>query len=542
MSLFAVSVLLFTTTTSCHCADGLIDSHASLFPLAASSASSVSFPCQSSTLTSPTNDVPLKLTVLILLITAAVLHESIAIIKIPIIYMILLLFHMTCVTSTIFIPTQIVAGGARTCVLSQNNTVKCFGYNYAGALGYGHTNNIGDEPGQMGDSLNTIDLGMNFIPTQIVAGFGHTCALSHNNTVKCFGEGYSGQLGYGDGLDRGDEAGEMGDALKTIDLGTNFIPKQIVAGGSHTCALSQNNTVKCFGFNGNGELGLGDFQNRGLEANQMGDALNTIDLGSDFIPIQVSAQASHNCALSTANKVKCWGLGLYGRLGYGDTNNVGDDQGEMGDSLNTIDLGTNFIPTQIFAGGQHTCALSQNKTVKCFGLNADGQLGQGDTNNVGDDQGEMGDSLNTIDLGTNFIPTQISVGGDHVCALSESNKTKCFGRNFDGQLGLGDSKARGSEANQMGDALETTFLQGLSAPTSNPSSDPTRSPTNSPTSGPTRSTNNPTPGPTRSPTECPYNTFQSPTDCYVCDSDHIGYECKGKDSFTVEYGYWVSAW
>eukprot|EP01083_Nonionella_stella_P168042 566226_1 len=363
MSLFAVSVLLFTTTTSCHCADGLIDSHASLFPLAASSASSVSFPCQSSTLTSPTNDVPLKLTVLILLITAAVLHESIAIIKIPIIYMILLLFHMTCVTSTIFIPTQIVAGGARTCVLSQNNTVKCFGYNYAGALGYGHTNNIGDEPGQMGDSLNTIDLGMNFIPTQIVAGFGHTCALSHNNTVKCFGEGYSGQLGYGDGLDRGDEAGEMGDSLNTIDLGMNFIPTQIVAGFGHTCALSHNNTVKCFGEGYSGQLGYGDGLDRGDEAGEMGDALKTIDLGTNFIPTQISAGSSHTCALSLSNTVKCFGNNMFGQLGYGHKNNTGNEPGQMGDNLNIIDLGTNFIPTQISAGGYHTCALSQNNTV-----------------------------------------------------------------------------------------------------------------------------------------------------------------------------------
>eukprot|EP01083_Nonionella_stella_P301173 1031774_1 len=284
MSLFAVSVLLFTTTTSCHCADGLIDSHASLFPLAASSASSVSFPCQSSTLTSPTNDVPLKLTVLILLITAAVLHESIAIIKIPIIYMILLLFHMTCVTSTIFIPTQIVAGGARTCVLSQNNTVKCFGYNYAGALGYGHTNNIGDEPGQMGDSLNTIDLGMNFIPTRIVAGADHTCALSHSNTVKCFGANGYGQLGYGDTNSRGSGPGQMGDSLKTIDLGTDFIPTQIVVGWRHTCALSHSNTIKCFGDNEYGELGLGHTNSVGGTSGQMGDSLNTVDLGTNFIP------------------------------------------------------------------------------------------------------------------------------------------------------------------------------------------------------------------------------------------------------------------
>eukprot|EP01083_Nonionella_stella_P290828 989559_1 len=150
----------------------------------------------------------------------------------------------------------------------------------------------------------------------------------------------------------------------------------------------------------------------------MGDTLLEIDLGTSFIPMQITTEYHHNCALSKAHKVKCWGYNLHGELGYGDTNNRGDGANEMSDSLLEIDLGTNFIPMQIAAGGYYTCALSTVNTVKCWGYNVFGQLGYGDTNNRGDGANEMIDSLLEIDLGTNFIPMQIAAGGYYTCALS----------------------------------------------------------------------------------------------------------------------------
>eukprot|EP01083_Nonionella_stella_P087998 244999_1 len=109
----------------------------------------------------------------------------------------------------------------------------------------------------------------------------------------------------------------MGDSLLEIDFGTNFIPMQISAGLEHTCALSTANKAKCFGRNNYGQLGYGDTNNRGDAPNQMNDDLLDIDLGSGFIPMQIVAGMNHNCALSTTNKVKCWGLNTYGQLGLG---------------------------------------------------------------------------------------------------------------------------------------------------------------------------------------------------------------------------------
>eukprot|EP01083_Nonionella_stella_P151010 482041_1 len=228
-----------------------------------------------------------------------------------------------------------------------------------------------------------------------MAGGYHSCML-HNNKTKMWGDNFYGQLGYGDNKTRGDETNEMSDNLLEIDLGSNFIPMQIVAGRYHTCALSTANKAKCWGYNFSGQLGYGDLYNRGnglYGGTNMGDTLLEIDLGSGFIPIEITAGSSHTCALSTTNKVKCFGSNNYGQLGYGDLYNRGNGLyggTNMGDTLLEIDLGSGFIPIEITAGSSHTCALSTTNTIKCFGSNGGGQLGYGDTHPRGDGPNEMG--------------------------------------------------------------------------------------------------------------------------------------------------------
>ncbi len=190
----------------------------------------------------------------------------------------------------------------------------------------------------MGQYLPVIALGPGFIPTQIVAGYWHTCALSGDAAVKCWGDNTYGQLGYGNTYHIGDETGEMGQYLLEIELESGFIPVQIVAGYSHTCALSAGAAVKCWGYNTYGQLGYGDTTNRGDAANQMGQYLLDIDLGAGFVPKLIVAGGQHNCALSTSDGLKCWGHNSYGQLGYGDVNNRGDEADEMGEYLLDIEL------------------------------------------------------------------------------------------------------------------------------------------------------------------------------------------------------------
>ena len=121
--------------------------------------------------------------------------------------------------------------------------------------------------------------------------------------------------------------------------------------------------------------------------------------------------------------MKCWGYNGDGELGLGDTTSRGDGwPGEMGDNLPAVDLGTGRTATAIAAGGNHTCALLDDATVKCWGFNGYGQLGLGDTVARGDEVGAMGDSLPAVDLGTGRTAVAIAAGSNHTCACSTTRR------------------------------------------------------------------------------------------------------------------------
>jgi alpha-tubulin suppressor-like RCC1 family protein len=106
----------------------------------------------------------------------------------------------------------------------------------------------------------------------------------------------------------------------------------------HACALLDNASVKCWGTNYNGGLGLGDNNNRGDAANEMGDNLSTVDLGTGRTATAMSLGSSHTCALLDNSDIKCWGSGDNGRLGQGTNSNIGNNANDMGDNLPAIDL------------------------------------------------------------------------------------------------------------------------------------------------------------------------------------------------------------
>ena len=245
----------------------------------------------------------------------------------------------------------------------------------------------------------------------------------------------------------------MGDNLLAVDLGTGRTATQISAGGSHTCALLDDQSVKCWGFNMYGQLGQGDTNNIGDHSGEMGDNLLAVDLGTGRTATQISAGVSHTCALLDDQSVKCWGANYNGGLGQGHTNVIGDHSGEMGDNLLAVDLGTGRTATQISVGHSHTCALLDDQSVKCWGLNMYGELGQGHTNNIGDHSGEMGDDLLAVDLGTGRTAKQISAGFSHTCAFLDDQLVKCWGGNGQGQLGQGHTSSLGDGPFEMGEYL-----------------------------------------------------------------------------------------
>ncbi|CAK9052386.1 unnamed protein product, partial [Durusdinium trenchii] len=291
-------------------------------------------------------------------------------------------------------------------------TVRCWGAGSFGILGQGSTKDIGDDPDEMGDNLEPIDLGTGRTVKQVSLGRDFTCALLDDDSLKCWGYGGNGNLGQGSTEHIGDEPNEMGDNLAPIDLGPNRKVKHVVAGGLHTCVLLHDETVLCWGFARHGQLGRCCAENIGDSEHEMGYSLTAVDLGSMRTAKQITAGYMHTCALLDDHSVKCWGHGVYGQLGQGDNSHLGDDADEMGDLLEPIDFGEDRKARQLASASGydfHSCVLLDDDSVKCWGWGNAGVLGQGSTDSIGDAMAEMGDFLHPINFGALSTVAQIDI-------------------------------------------------------------------------------------------------------------------------------------
>ena len=378
------------------------------------------------------------------------------------------------------------SGSFHNCVIFSDATIKCWGSGLAGRLGEGNSESRGDGPNEMGDNLTFIDLGSSRKVTSVAGGFLHTCVILDSNTTKCWGFNADGQLGYEDTATRGDEPGEMGDDLNVVDVGNGRTVVQMSTGRLHTCALLDDATVKCWGANAKGQLGYGDTASRGKAVGEMGNNLLTVDLGSGRSAVQIATGGFHTCAILDNGSVKCWGEGERGQLGYGDRLNRGDGPSEMGNNLPTVDLGSGRTAVQIALGQQYSCAVLDNASLKCWGVGAFGELGYGAILQLGDEPNEMGDNLATVDVGNHTV-LQVDCATTHTCALLEGGNIKCWGSGSNGQLGYGDLVTRGDGPNEMGENLPFVDLGSTSSPTFSPTEVPTTSPTAAPSRNPTSS-------------------------------------------------------
>ena len=398
---------------------------------------------------------------------------------------------------TLYTAKAVSVGPYHSCAVLDDNSLKCWGLNFDGQLGLGNNGlqsnksrsndepamqKIGDEENEIqntpaidlgegrtvlavsagGERYGTTGQGYRYRPNSSTGGYinrSHTCAILDNNSLKCWGNNKYGQLGQGNKIDLGDNSDEMGDYLVAINLGTKsdstkHTAKAVSAGAYHTCAILDNNSVKCWGKNDDGQLGLDDNNDRGDEADEMGDHLTAVNLGTGRTAKAISAGAHHTCAMLDNNKVKCWGDNGYGQLGQGDSTDRGrypassrhSHQRYGMASLQPVNLGTGHTAKAISAGAYHTCAVLDNDKTKCWGYNSYGQLGQ-------NNQIRYGAYSITHIYGMNNLPI-IKTGGDdtvkavitgsnHSCALLSSDGVKCWGHNFYGQLGLGNPNTYG---------------------------------------------------------------------------------------------------
>lgn len=318
---------------------------------------------------------------------------------------------------------DVFAGAAHTCILTTSGAVRCWGAAIQGALGYGNLNTIGDDetPASAGDLV------LGGAATQLSAGGYISCARLSSGGLRCWGEGLYGQNGYALPSVLDNDAGDNETPASLGDVVVGGPVRQVSAGGIHVCALLDAGTVRCWGENSAGQLGY-------LHANNIGDnetpaSAGDVNLGGTAT--QLSVGTYFTCALMSTGNVRCWGIGAQGQLGYANTNTVGDNE----TPASVGDVNTGGLVQQVAAGKTHTCALLTTGSVRCWGTGAAGQLGYGNTTVIGDNEAPA--AASDVDVGG--IVTQIAVGYDHTCALLNTGAVRCWGDNQFGQLGYGNT-------------------------------------------------------------------------------------------------------
>ena len=328
---------------------------------------------------------------------------------------------------------RIAAGNFHTCALLSNGTVRCWGNGARGQLGYANATVIGDDPNETPDTVGPVDLGAGRTAVAITAGGAHTCAVLDNGDVRCWGDNGVGQLGYGNTIRVGDT--ETPGSVGPVNLGPGRTAIAIGAGTDHTCAVLDNGDVRCWGLGGAGRLGYGNETTIGNDPGETPDTVGPVDLGAGRTAVAITAGVAHTCAVLDNGDVRCWGGGGSGRLGYGSIEAIGDT--ETPGSVGPVDLGAGRTAVAIAAGAEHTCAVLDNGDTRCWGEAEVGQLGYGSTEDIGDEANETPGDIGPVNLGANRTAVAITAGEDHTCGVLDTGAVRCWGAGVFGELGYG---------------------------------------------------------------------------------------------------------
>jgi alpha-tubulin suppressor-like RCC1 family protein len=297
-------------------------------------------------------------------------------------------------TSVFLVPTdvpgltnaiQVAVGSNFACARRSDLTLACWGSSQEGALGPGVP--VG------GFSVTPVAIPLPGPVDDVAAGSLHACA-SVNGGIFCWGNNVDGQLG-------------NGTTVRSQTPVFAGIGSRIFAGQFHTCAVRGDGTLTCWGFGGFGQIGDGSTVDR-LTPTVVPIA-NTVDM---------ALGGSHTCAVRADGTVRCWGAGASGQLGDGTSTQR---------SVPVLVQGLTDA-TQIAAGLEHTCARRQNGTVSCWGGGSKGQLGDGSGDNK---------ALPLAVPGLAGVLAVRSHFSNHTCAELGNRTVKCWGSNSAGQLGDG---------------------------------------------------------------------------------------------------------
>jgi len=290
---------------------------------------------------------------------------------------------------------NVSTGSTHSCALTTKGKVWCWGYNGDGQLGDNTTTNSSTPVAVAGlGRVKAID-----------AGSLHTCAITTKGSVKCWGNNDSGQLGDNSTVS----------SLKPVEVYGMYVgAKAVSASDLHTCAISSKGAAKCWGYNGTGALGDNSTTNSPKPVTVFGLAKGVK---------QISAGYSSTCAVNGKGKVLCWGFNAHGELGDNSTTNSPRPVAVFG-----LSSGIRTVKTSI----AHSCALTTKGKVKCWGYNANAQLGDNSTNTA----------LKPVGVYKLDKAINVTVGGAHSCVVTAKKAVKCWGYNVFGQVGDNSTTTR----------------------------------------------------------------------------------------------------
>lgn len=196
----------------------------------------------------------------------------------------------------------------------------------------------------------------------ISTGTNHGCAVTARGLVGCWGSNAFGQVGDGSKVDAKDPV-----AVSTSGvLGDRQVVK-VTSGDRHTCALTVDGAIACWGSNAVGQLGK-----PGLEGSNVPVAIDTSATSTTFV--DVAAGGSHTCAVTAMGQATCWGSNSRGQLG--DDSRISSATPVLVDTAGAL---ADIQVAGITTGSQHSCALTASSGAACWGANSSGQLGDGST-------------------------------------------------------------------------------------------------------------------------------------------------------------------
>ncbi|MBK7961216.1 MAG: hypothetical protein IPK04_08375 [Bdellovibrionales bacterium] len=295
-----------------------------------------------------------------------------------------------------------IGGHGSSCVIV-NGGVKCFGANGYGQLGnssYLSSYAPADVSGLPG-SVSKVAISGNGSGGD---GQAHTCAITSDGALRCWGANGRGQVGDNSVIHRNAPVMIFANGVQDVD----------VAFGNHTCAILSTGALKCWGRNDYGQLGNGLTSNSSVP-------IDPIGLSSGVT--QVAGSQGHTCAIVNGG-VKCWGSNGHGELGLGSAGaSILTPQDVPG-----LSSGVTSISSAGLVSNSKTCVV-QNGGVKCWGRGSYGALGNGSLIDKYSPTAAVG-------LGSEIV--KVKVNERHACALTTSGALKCWGANYGGEVGVGD--------------------------------------------------------------------------------------------------------